>query len=48
MYDMTLWRLLANALLVMGIVSCYGKVRSSLLPVRIPLQPARYGQNRSR
>ena len=48
MHDMTLWLLLANALIVIAIVDCRGTVRASVVPVRVPSQLAQFEQHRSR
>jgi hypothetical protein len=48
MHDMTLWLLLADALLVVALVACSGAVRASLVPVRILPQLAQFEQHRLR
>ncbi len=48
MPDMTLWLLLANALIVVAMVACRGTVRASVVPVRVPSQLAQFEQHRSR
>jgi hypothetical protein len=48
MHDMTLWLLLADALIVVAMVTCRGKVRASVVPVRVPSQPAQFEKYRSR
>jgi hypothetical protein len=48
MHDMTLWLLLADALLIAAMVACRGKVRASVVPVRVPSQLAQFEQHRSR
>jgi hypothetical protein len=48
MHDMILWLLLADALIVVAMVACRGKVRASVVPVRVPSQSAQFEQNRSR
>ena len=46
MHDMTLWLLLADALLVVALVACSGTVRASLVPVRILPQLAQIHHRR--
>ena len=48
MHDMTLWLLLADALLVVAIVVCRTKVRASRVLVRVLPQPAQFERRRSR
>jgi hypothetical protein len=48
MHDMTLWLLLADALLVVAMVACRRTVRASLVPMRILPQLAQCKQHRSR
>jgi hypothetical protein len=45
---MTLWLLLADALLVVAMVARRSTVRASLVPVRILPQLAQFEQHRSR
>ena len=47
MRDVTIWLLLANALVV-ATALCRREVRASLVPVRIPPRPAPFEQNPSR
>ncbi len=47
MRDMMIWLLLAKSLVV-AMVVYRGKVRASLVPVRIPSPGAQFEQNRSR
>ena len=48
MRDVTLWLILADALVVVAMVACRGKVRASVVPVRVPSQLAQFEQHRSR
>jgi hypothetical protein len=48
MHDMILWLLLADALVVVAMIACRGKVRASAVPVRAPSQLAQFEQHRSR
>jgi hypothetical protein len=48
MRDVTLWLFLADALVVVAMVACRGKVRASVVPVRVPSQLAQFEQHRSR
>ena len=48
MHDMALWLIPADALLVVAMVACRGKVRASPVPVRILPQLAQFEQHRSR
>ena len=48
MHNMTLWLLFTDALIVVAMVVCRGKVRTSVVPVRVPLQLAQFEQHRSR
>jgi hypothetical protein len=48
MHDMTLWLLLADALLVVAMVAYRGKVRPSVVPVRVPSQLAQFEHHRAR
>ncbi len=48
MHDMTLWLLLADALLVVAMVAGRGKIEASLVPVRILPQLAQFEQHRPR
>jgi hypothetical protein len=48
MRDMTLWLLLVDALMVVAMVACRGKVRASVVPVRVPSHLAQREQHRSR
>jgi hypothetical protein len=47
MHDVRVWLILANAI-VMGMVAYRGMVRSSLVPMRIPLHLVHSGAHRSR
>jgi hypothetical protein len=48
MHDVTIWLLVANALVVAAAVAYRGMVHASLVPVRVPARLARCEQNRSR
>ena len=48
MHEMILWLLLADALVVVAMIACRGKVRASAVPVRVPSQLAQFEQHRSR
>ena len=46
MHDMILWLLLADALVVVAMIACRGKIWASAVPMRVPSQLAQIHHRR--